>query len=200
MVQKISPALKFFLELKLCGKRLKNGEDFPQKWMNFFNLPILCHNRLIMEDKIAGHIGERLGIPRLVELLAGGLTGSELNSLLLAVYEKKVEGIRPTLLLQQYRTNRFVHPADLDMIEMLEHSGFEILTIGPDFEYRDRRFFRHTVAARWPLVARVALPLLKFMPDPLLVSSGSIRIVAKRRAGAPVEFRAIRSVEPTHAR
>jgi hypothetical protein len=38
------------------------------------------------------------------------------------------------------------------------------------------------------------------MPDPLIVSSGSIRIVAKRRGGAPVEFRAIRSIEPTHAR
>ena len=77
---------------------------------------------------------------------------------------------------------------------------FEILAIGPDFEYRDHRFFRHTVAARWPLFARLALPLLRFMPDPLIVSSGSIRIVAKRRGGAPVEFRAIRSIEPTHAR
>jgi hypothetical protein len=38
------------------------------------------------------------------------------------------------------------------------------------------------------------------LPDPLLLFSGSIRIVAKRRAGAPVNFRAIRSVEPTHAR
>src|SRR5204863_10114141 len=86
------------------------------------------------------------------------------------------------------------------MIDLLEHSGFEILTVGPYFEYRDHRFFRHTVAARWPLVARVALPLLKLMPDPLIVSSGSIRIVAKRRAGAPVALRAIRSLEPTHAR
>ena len=95
---------------------MENGEDFPQKWMNFFSLPILG----IMEDKIARHIGDRLGIPHLVDLLAEGLTGSELSSLLLAVYEKKVEGVRPSLLLQQYRANRFVHPADLDMIEMLE--------------------------------------------------------------------------------
>jgi hypothetical protein len=73
-----------------------------------------------MEDKIVRHIGDRLGIPHLVELLAEGLTGSELNSLLLAVYEKKVEGVQPALLLQQYRANRFVHPSDLDMIPMLE--------------------------------------------------------------------------------
>ncbi|HVU58740.1 MAG TPA: hypothetical protein VHD83_26955 [Puia sp.] len=73
-----------------------------------------------MEDKIAAHIGDKLGIPRLADLLAEGLTGSELNSLLLAVYEKRVDGLRPALLLQQYRANRFVQPADLDMIELTE--------------------------------------------------------------------------------
>jgi hypothetical protein len=86
------------------------------------------------------------------------------------------------------------------MIELLEHSGFEILAIGPDFEYRDHRFVRHMASARWPSFAPVALPLLKLMPDPLIISSGSIRIVAKRRAGAPMDLRAIRSIEPTHAR
>ena len=73
-----------------------------------------------MEDKIARHIGDRLGIPNLVELLSEELTGSELNSLLLAVYEKRVEGVRPALLLQQYRVNRFVHPSDLDMLAIME--------------------------------------------------------------------------------
>ena len=56
------------------------------------------------------------------------------------------------------------------------------------------------MATRWPALAPLVRVLLKVLPDPLLVSSGSIRIVAKRRAGAPVNFRAIRSVEPTHAR
>ena len=42
--------------------------------------------------------------------------------------------------------------------------------------------------------------VLRILPDPLLVSSGSIRIIAKRRAGPPMDVRAIRSVEPTHAR
>ena len=42
--------------------------------------------------------------------------------------------------------------------------------------------------------------LLNVLPDPLIVSTGSIRIVAKRRSGAPLNARAIRSVEPTHAR
>ncbi|HEX9458963.1 MAG TPA: hypothetical protein VGA84_07445, partial [Thermoanaerobaculia bacterium] len=66
--------------------------------------------------------------------------------------------------------------------------------------YRDHRFLRHSVAMRWPALTPLVQTLLKVLPDPLLISSGSIRIVAKRRAGSPVNFRAIRSVEPTHAR
>jgi hypothetical protein len=53
---------------------------------------------------------------------------------------------------------------------------------------------------RWPALAPLVRVLLNVLPDPLLLFSGSIRIVAKRRAGAPVNFSAIRSVEPTHAR
>jgi hypothetical protein len=86
------------------------------------------------------------------------------------------------------------------LIELLEHSGFEIVSIGPDLQYRDHRFLRHVLSSRWPAVAAIASAILRILPDPLLVGSGSIRILAKRRAGAPVNLRAIRSVEPTHAR
>src|SRR5213075_1832642 len=81
----------------------------------------------------------------------------------------------------------------------LEHSGFEIDAIGTDFEYRERRYLRHWMTSRWPAVASAANALLRLMPDPLLVSSGSIRVIAKRRAGSPIDVRAIRSAEPTHA-
>ena len=147
------------------------------------------------------HVLENMSDPhdalaRIKDLLKPGgvlmLTTFDTEGLLFLMTERK-------WMAQAFRTHRILYSRSA-MIELLEHSGFEILTIGPDFEYRDHRFFRHTVAARWPLFARLALPLLKLMPDPLMVSSGSIRIIAKRRAGAPVEFRAIRSVEPTHAR
>ena len=42
--------------------------------------------------------------------------------------------------------------------------------------------------------------LLEILPDPLLVGTGSIRIIAKRRAGTTIDIRAVRSVEATHAR
>jgi len=86
------------------------------------------------------------------------------------------------------------------LIELLERSGFEIIDIGPDFEYRDHKFLRHWLASHHPVIAPLARKLLKVLPDPLIVSSGSIRIMAKRRSGPAINVRAIRSVEPTHAR
>ena len=102
-------------------------------------------------------------------------------------------------LVQNFRTHLILYSRSA-LIELLEHSGFEIAQIGPDFEYRDRKFLRHWLSNRSSVLARLARAILSILPDPLLVSSGSIRIVARRRAGAPVNMRAIRSVEPTHAR
>jgi SAM-dependent methyltransferase len=102
-------------------------------------------------------------------------------------------------LAQSFRRHLILYSRSA-LIELLEHSGFEIASVGPDVHYRDHKLLRHVTAARWPLVAPLASAILRVLPDPLLVGSGSIRIVAKRRAGAPTNLRAIRSVEPTHAR
>jgi SAM-dependent methyltransferase len=102
-------------------------------------------------------------------------------------------------MTQNFRTHVILYSRSA-IIELLEHSGFEIVSIGAELAYRDHRFLRHSVATRWPALMPLLRVLLKVLPDPLLLSSGSIRIVAKRRAGAPVNFRVIRSVEPTHAR
>lgn len=102
-------------------------------------------------------------------------------------------------MAQNFLTHRILYSRSA-LIELLEHSGYELLSIGPDFEYRDHKFLRHRLMNRWPHRAKLIKTLLRLVPDPLLVSSGSIRIVAKRRAGPTVDVRAIRSVEPTHAR
>lgn len=102
-------------------------------------------------------------------------------------------------LAQNFRTHLILYSRSA-LIELLEHSGYEILDIGPDFEYRDHRFLRHWFASRHPLVAPFARLILRVLPDPMIVSTGSIRLVAKRRSGQPMNARAIRSVEPTHAR
>lgn len=100
---------------------------------------------------------------------------------------------------QNFRTRVILYSRSA-LIELLERSGFEIATVAPEFEYREHKFLRHRLASGPPILATLARTFLKAAPDPLLVSSGSIRIVAKRRAGAPVNVHAIRSVEPTHAR
>ena len=100
---------------------------------------------------------------------------------------------------QNFRSHLILYSRSA-LIELLERSGFEIVNVGPEFQYRDHKFLRHHASSRWPLMAPLIRFGLQFLPDPLLVSSGSIRIVAKRRAGAPLNVRGIRSVEPTHAR
>ncbi len=102
-------------------------------------------------------------------------------------------------MAQSFRTHAILYSRSA-LIELLEHSGFEVLTVGPEMEYRDHKFLRHLASSQWPAVTGMVRAVLRVLPDPLLVGSGSIRIVAKRRAGSPHEFRPIRSVEPTHAR
>jgi SAM-dependent methyltransferase len=102
-------------------------------------------------------------------------------------------------MVHNFRTHVILYSRS-SLIELLERSGFEIASITPAVEYRDHRFLRHWMSARWPALAPIARAILALLPDPLLVSSGSIRIVARRRAGPSISVRAIRSVEPTHAR
>jgi hypothetical protein len=73
-----------------------------------------------MKDKIAHRISDGAGVPDLVGLLAERMSGSQLNSLLLAVFDQRVQRLDAPALLQQYRKNRFVQPSDLDMIAVLE--------------------------------------------------------------------------------
>ncbi len=147
------------------------------------------------------HVFENMADPhdalaRMKDLLKPGgvllLSTFDTESLLYLVTERR-------WMTQNFRTHLILYSRSA-LIELLEHSGFEIVSIGAELAYRDHRFLRHSVAMRWPGLAPLVRTLLKVLPDPLLVSSGSIRIVAKRRAGSPVNFHAIRSVEPTHAR
>lgn len=86
------------------------------------------------------------------------------------------------------------------LVELLEHSGFEITSIGSDFEYCDHSFLLSRLEHLSPVLAVAARIVLKFLPDPIPVTSGSIRVVARRRSGYPGGNRAIRSIEATHAR
>jgi hypothetical protein len=71
------------------------------------------------KDEIIGKIIKKSGIPDIVGALAERLSGSELNSLLLQVFSRRLDGLSPSLLLKQYQANRFVQPAGTDMIGLL---------------------------------------------------------------------------------
>jgi len=135
-------------------------------------------------------------LARMKDLLKPGgtlmLTTFDTEGLLYLITERK-------RMAQNFRNHLILYSRSA-LIELLERSGFEIDAIGPDFEYREHRFVRHWVSSRWPRLAWLANLVLRVLPDPLLASSGSIRVIAKRRAGAPFDMRAIRSVEATHAR
>jgi len=147
------------------------------------------------------HVFENMSDPhdalvRMKDLLKPGgtllLTTFDTESLLYLLTERR-------RMANNFRTHLILYSRSA-LIELLEHSGFEIDTVGPEFEYRDHKLLRHVFAGRWPALSPIARAVLKILPDPLLVGSGSIRIITKRRAGAPLNVRAIRSVEPTHAR
>ncbi|GEP97847.1 hypothetical protein [Chitinophaga cymbidii] len=87
-----------------------------------------------MRDDILRKIAEKTGCPDMAGILAEKLSGTELNSLLMEVFARKAAAITPPVLLQQYRQNRFVHPADTDMIGLLEKAS-QVLKI-----YREHQF------------------------------------------------------------
>ncbi|HEX2061852.1 MAG TPA: class I SAM-dependent methyltransferase, partial [Thermoanaerobaculia bacterium] len=147
------------------------------------------------------HVFENIADPhdalgRIKDLLKPGgmlfLSTFDTEGLIYLVSEQK-------RMSQNFRTHLILYSRSA-LIELLEKSGFEIADIGPDFEYRDHKFLRHWFASHHPFLAPLARAILNVLPDPMIVSTGSIRIVAKRRSGLPANVRAIRSVEPTHAR
>ncbi|HUP64629.1 MAG TPA: bifunctional glycosyltransferase/class I SAM-dependent methyltransferase [Thermoanaerobaculia bacterium] len=81
------------------------------------------------------------------------------------------------------------------LIELLEHSGFEIVSATSDFEYRELR-----VAEDSSGKGRVRRGFLNVLPAVLPAMAQSILIVARRRSGPPLGIRPIRAAEPTHAR
>lgn len=86
------------------------------------------------------------------------------------------------------------------LVELLENSGFEIVSIGSDFEFCDHPFLISRIAALSKSLAPAAKAALTMLPDPLPVNSGSIRIVARRRSGYPGGHRSVRTIQATHAR
>lgn len=94
-----------------------------------------------MDPALLRHIAEASGTPDLLIQLSQKLSTSELNSLLLAVFQQKTDHTTPADLLRAYQQNRFVHPVEVDAVEFAEwrlnwlraarSAGFEPLELSP---------------------------------------------------------------------
>ncbi|QHW00003.1 hypothetical protein [Spirosoma endbachense] len=83
---------------------------------------------------IAQKIAERIGRPDLIDVLANELTSSELTSLLLDVFDRKAQQLSPAELLRAYQSNRFVKPADIDVVG-LHALESQIFTVFNQFDF-----------------------------------------------------------------
>jgi hypothetical protein len=94
-----------------------------------------------MSSIIVRKILDRIGQSDLLSKLGGNLSGTELNSLLLEVLRQQTLKCSASQLLNHYQTNRFVKPADinvlelkrieLDLLNIFQGSSFEPLELSP---------------------------------------------------------------------
>lgn len=85
-----------------------------------------------MSSAIVDKILERAGEARVLSLLAENLSGTELNSLLLEIFNRRTSRQSPAQLLKHYQSNRFVKPADLPVLEM-KQAELDLLKIFQKF-------------------------------------------------------------------
>lgn len=87
-----------------------------------------------MSSGITNKITDRINQPDLMRLLVDELSGTELNSLLLEVFHQRARLIDPAHLLSQYQKNRFVKPADLPVLELMQQE-IDLLTLFNKFSF-----------------------------------------------------------------
>jgi hypothetical protein len=80
------------------------------------------------------------GGPELLDLLAEGLAGADLTTLLLEVFRRRANRLTPAEVMRRYRTDRFVSPAPVsyaalrraeDLLYSALPDDFEMLTLAP---------------------------------------------------------------------
>ena len=94
-----------------------------------------------MKKDIGEHIIGRLDLQDIVKVLSDELSGSELNTILLDVFNRRVEQETPSSLLNKYDANKLVKPASIDVLDYKEHElraykliaskGFEPVELSP---------------------------------------------------------------------
>ena len=87
-----------------------------------------------MTDPIVERILRQAQAPDLIDVLADRLSLSDLQSVLLEVYRRRVNKLSPSRLLRQYEQNRFVQPAQVDPQALLEFDLLAYSLLPADFQ------------------------------------------------------------------
>jgi len=85
-------------------------------------------------DMIIERIARETGIGNLVEALSEQLSPTDLQSLLIEVYKRRTEALKPRDLLSQYERNRFVQLAQVSPAAMIEFDRLAFKLLPPGFE------------------------------------------------------------------
>jgi hypothetical protein len=85
-------------------------------------------------DKIVERIARETGIGNLVEALSEQLSPTDLQSLLIEVYRKRAEALKPRDLLNQYERNRFVQLAQVSPAALIAFDRLAFKMLPPGFE------------------------------------------------------------------
>lgn len=93
-----------------------------------------------MTEKILKRIIKKTNIPDIDEALVNRISFTDLQSLLLEVYRRKVKNLDSSHLLKQYKTNRFVQPSSINpqlmlQFDLLAYSllpeSYEVMELSP---------------------------------------------------------------------
>lgn len=87
-----------------------------------------------MNDRLLSRIAKKAGVPGLVELLSERLSASDLQSLLLAVYDRRTRAATSGELAKRYAENRFVRPSSVDPRLFAEFDGLAYALLPEGFE------------------------------------------------------------------
>jgi len=86
------------------------------------------------------------------------------------------------------------------LVELLERSGYEILSVSTDVEHATRDEIMARVGRIGRLWGFFSKLLVRALPSPFPVTIGGIRVVARRRGSTPFATRPLRAAASTHAR
>jgi len=87
-----------------------------------------------MKEKITNRIIGKAKMPELLEALTSRISLSDLQSLLLEVYQRRIKTLSPRHLLEQYTQNRFVQMSKMDPRTLVEFDRLAYSILPQDFE------------------------------------------------------------------